>query len=332
VLVSLDFDSWAVRVTPGADLADADTLRHKHSVAGAWLPPSTLIYRLTGGDGTPTTSRQTLTFVLRNDRWYVGADDDVSGGDREVWDFGPLQEVRGNASLVLAHPQDVPLAGVLAKDADAAVPIVDAVWGTGWSRRVLIVIPATAQEFTAVARAPVDIEDDAAVESAEVGGAGAGTRVVANRTILSLKTSATARSIVITHEVTHVATASSTTPGMPTWLIEGFADYVAFGPTGLSLTEIAPALASAVAAGHTPAALPGDKAFAGTAAALDLAYGEAWFACRTVVGLAGVRALVALYRLVGSGTPLATAIVSVTGRDLAGFTATWRGAMEADLR
>jgi hypothetical protein len=44
-----------------------------------------------------------------------------------------------------------------------------------------------------------------------------------------------------------------------------------------------------------------------------------------------MRSLVRLYRLVGSGIPWQQALQEVTGRDVATFTRTWRGAMQADL-
>ena len=57
------------------------------------------------------------------------------------------------------------------------------------------------------------------------------------------------RRIVLTHEITHLATAAVTADITPRWLVEGFAEYVANLGTGQSVRVAAAELRTAVARG-----------------------------------------------------------------------------------
>ncbi|MFD5828911.1 basic secretory protein-like protein [Lentzea sp. NPDC060358] len=128
-----------------------------------------------------------------------------------------------------------------------------------WLRRVDVVVPPSDADLVAlVGPAFADMAGIAIRD-------GAGQRVVLNRTRAAALTDLELR-VLLRHEITHVATRDLTSDAAPLWLVEGFADWVAFHGLGLSLRQAAPALTPDVSA------LPTD--FSGPAR--DLAYQQAY--------------------------------------------------------
>ena len=73
---------------------------------------------------------------------------------------------------------------------------------------------------------------------------------------------ATGRQVLLTHEITHLATGSAGDANVPLWLVEGFADYVGLLRSGLRVDSVAAAVLDPVRSGQpAPAALPADRAF-----------------------------------------------------------------------
>ena len=68
---------------------------------------------------------------------------------------------------------------------------------------------------------------------------------------------ATGRDVVITHELTHVATGATRGGRVPMWMSEGFADYVGYRDAGIAVRMVAAELAREVRAGACPPAFPG---------------------------------------------------------------------------
>lgn len=128
------------------------------------------------------------------------------------------------------------------------------------------------------------------------------------------------RDVVLTHELTHVAVG---TDGVPPWLREGFADYVAYRDAGLPVRTAAAELAAEVRAGRLPSALPGPDAFAPGAVRLAQTYQEAWLACRFIAARYGEESLVRLY-----GDVRGVKALGVTEEDL---TARWRDYLREQL-
>lgn len=111
------------------------------------------------------------------------------------------------------------------------------------------------------------------------------------------------RTVVLTHETTHVATRTATTAATPLWLSEGFADWVAYRSSHRKPDTTAPELTRAVARGKVPAHLPTDADFGFKAGAdrLAKAYEGSWLACRMIAGKWGEARLIAFYRAAGQG-------------------------------
>ena len=338
------FSSWYYDVDP-ADVKAATVPR-----AGQLLVAVTLRYALRGFDPQPTALRQYLTFVTTDTvtGWLLASDSDgdASGerSARDLWDFGPVVVTRGAVSLVLSHPAGESLAHTLAAAADAAVPRVTAFWGTGWARRVVILVPATTDELSQIVGTTQDLSQIAALATAEISVTSRGDSSVGDRVAINPATFGTlgalGRRVVMTHEITHVATRSVTSTGSPTWLVEGIADYVGFKGTTTSLRFDASELAHEVDEGHLPSALPTSADFsgdAGSGTALAADYEEAWMAVKFIVSRTSEASLIAFYKAVGTGqgTPdavLKAAFANVLHTDQATFTASWQSYVAVSLR
>lgn len=339
----------ALRAVPLAswryDLADDGALgtespylrRYAATTADVWAPVATLRYQLRGFDATPTAVRQFFTFVERDGRWLTASDTDFPGDERkterDVWDFGPVAVVTGSRSLVLGHPGHTSLLRDVARQVDAAIPRVSNVWGTNWSRKAVVVVPETQRELAAILGDGTDLSRIAAVAVAELP-SDAGSHPVGNRVIVNppnfRRLGANGRRVVLTHEVTHVATRDATGTDVPTWLVEGFADYVGYLGTGLGPKAICQELAADVRAGRRPTELPNDTDFAGTNPRLAQAYEAAWLAVRLIADRVGRAGLVAFYRAAGQ-TDLTDAMSTHLHTTPATFTAAWRSYVTREL-
>ncbi len=302
-----------------------------------WAPDVSLHYALAGFDAAPTERQQGLTFVRRAGRWYLAADDDFRSHKTayELWDGGSVVVARGASTLVLAHPDNGELVRLLLSETDAAVPRVTAVWGQRWAQRVVLVVPANEAELRRLLPDIGDLSQIAALATAELTHRGSGYHPVGDRVLIDppnfARLGALGRRVVLTHEVTHVASRDATGPAVPTWLVEGLADYVGYRGLGVPLSTSAGELGADVRAGRLPTRLPADQAFAGSDPALAQVYEQSWLAVVLLVRSYGEPALLRLYRTVGAGHPLAQAMMMQLHTTEAAFTVAWRDALRREL-
>ena len=272
-----------------------------------WAPDVTLQYALAGFDNRPTLQQQTLTFVLRDGRWYVASDSDFGAARRTgrgLWDGGPLQVRTGRSCLVLSHPGHERLTDQVADECEAAVPRVTGVWGPGWTQKVVVLIPSSSPELSSLIPGAGDLTQIAALATAELATPGKGYHPVGDRVLINPTTfgqlGRLGRRVVMTHEVTHVASRPVTGPSVPTWLVEGLADYVGYRDSGVPVPVAAEELRSDISAGVLPAALPTDKAFDGARSDLAQTYEMSWLAVRLIATRYGEGRMLALYRATGT--------------------------------
>ncbi len=193
----------------------------------------------------------------------------------------------------------------LAARAERARAEVARVWGPV---DAVVLVPATTAQ-AAVLAAPADVAGLAAVAAVD-------HVVLEPRAFARL--SPAGRQVVLTHELTHVATRAAASD-LPAWLIEGFADYVGYRGSAIPVRRAATELAAEVRAGRLPAALPTRADFDDDRRRV-LAYEEAWLACRFIAARFGEERLVRLYR---REVPL--------GMSIAAFTAAWREYVRGEL-
>ncbi|TDD80615.1 hypothetical protein E1293_20365 [Actinomadura darangshiensis] len=288
-------------------------------------------YRLQGFDKGQVARTRYLTLAPHGGAWTIAGDGTSRGltDDAAIWDAGPLTVVRGRASLVIGDAGG--LDGI-ADRLDAAVPVVTGVVGKGWAQRVVALVPADAALASALAGPGQSLGEIAALATvAPSAGSGRGEdRVVVSPGTFG-RLNELGRKVVLTHELTHVATGGARDRRTPLWLIEGFADYVGYRSVKISARSAAGELRREVAAGRLPSALPAAAAFSGGSPRLSQAYQEAWLACRMVADRYGEATLLRLYRAAGR-VPEATALRDVLGLTRERFTGMWRDYMKKELR
>jgi hypothetical protein len=275
--------------------------------AGSFLAHVRLTYRLAPGVGEVQRD-QHLTLVQRDGRWLVGGDQDGSQ-QRDLWDLGPITVARGSRSVVVTGRGATVPAARTAAEADAAARRVDGVWGADWPRWVVVLVPGTLQEMaTLLDRTGTDgLSQLAAVTTGELRtgaltrGRTTGDRVVVNP-VAFRGLSALGRAVVLTHELTHVATRASDISAPPVWVDEGFADYVAYLHAPLGVRDVAADLLNDPKALAALRALPADRAFDPTTRQVGPAYAAAWLAMRFIAEQGGTPMVVDFYR-VAAGLP-----------------------------
>lgn len=271
------------------------------STGGGWWVEVTLRYRLRDFDDADVVRRQYVHVVHRPGTGWVVAGTGAAHGlpdDPEVWDSGRLTVVRGRRSLVLGADADHAQLRQIADRIDAGIPVVSGVVGRRWARRAVVLVPASQEQAARLVGRTQDLGKIAAL--ATVTGAPdhpADRIVVAPHTFPRLNS--LGRRVVLTHELTHLATGGARDTRTPMWLIEGLADYVGYKGIDVSPAQAAGELAAEVRGGRLPTGLPGQQDFAGSSPRLSQAYQEAWLACRLIVERYGERRLWRLYRAAG---------------------------------
>jgi hypothetical protein len=342
-LADVPLSDWSYRLDPES-APPSDVALDDVRGSGWWAPGVTLSYRITGYDEVPALEPQRLTFVPRGTAWFVAADDDFAAAGRDttrgLWDAGPVAVLRGRSCIVLGHPGSRSLMRRVATAIDAAVPRVTDVWGRAWSQRVVALVPSSQDELSRVVGGHGDYSQIAAVATAELTDANTGYQPVGDRIVINppnfTKLGTLGRRVVLTHEVTHVATRGASGPAAPAWLVEGFADYVGYKGLRIPYTVSASELRDSVRRGRLPRTLPSDGDFDGGNKDLAEVYEQAWLAVSLLAEQHGRSGLLRFYRTVGRVGAPATAVDdafrSLWGTDVAAFTASWRRDLSTRLR
>lgn len=310
---SVRFASWSIEL--GAD--EAAPAANRVAVAG-----SVLRYRLAGFDVRPVSQPIDPVFVRRPAGWRIAALSGRADGlppPTELWDFEAVRAVHAPGVVVFGSPEQLGTVHELAAIAAAAIPRVTAVWGLAWSRRAVLLVPASQQQFGRISGFHGALGAIAAVTNAEIHTFGpadpAGDRIAINPQAWA-QLSPVGRQIVVTHELTHVATRAATGARTPKWLSEGFAEWVSFKGSGVPITVAAAALRGVMGSGP-PRHFPSDAAFHGGPSRLDVAYDEAWLAVASIAAHWGEPAFIRFYRAVGtSSLPPAAAVRDAARRVL----------------
>ena len=267
----------------------------------AWAATVTGTYSLTGFDRAPQSFDATYTLVHRPAGWRLSADTD---GDTplQMWDLPGLRVLAGPSSIVVGNAPEARMQEYSAVAA-AAVSRVRGVWGTDWNSHVVIVTPATRDQFAQLVSrsAGSGLDQVAAITQGviEPGQRATGDEVVVNPDAYTAL-APLGRRVVITHELTHVAARSSTVDPVPTWLTEGMADYVGYSGLDIPRQRVASELLVLVRAGKGPTGLPTDLNFDPSRSKIATSYSEAWLAICHLVDLYGQAKVVSFYRAVAA--------------------------------
>jgi hypothetical protein len=338
------FASWSYSFDLSGQQASA---KRRHSYrARTWSPNSfSLHYRIAGFDPRPTDLPQYPTFVRRGGRWYLASLDDFrSQGDISatgLWDYGPVHVVRRPGVLALGPADKLGTMVAAADEMRAAIPRVMSVWGHDWARRVVVLVPATQHEMALIDADAGDLDQIAALTSSEVTRTFGRPQPVGDRVTLNpanwSKVGPLGARIVLTHELTHVATRADTGSQTPKWLSEGFAEYVGFLGTGVPVAIEASELSSDLRTHRDILReLPANRDFRGSSSSLAEAYEASLLACRYLADRYGQAKLVRFYRAVGTSSDRQVEAVAHGLRQVFNltppeFTSRWRGYVDGQL-
>jgi hypothetical protein len=216
-------------------------------------------------------------------------------------------------------------ADLVAGRADAAVPVVQKVLPQ-WPGRLVVEVPASEAGLDGALAADPGTYDAIAAVSASVDGTltpDSQVHVFVNPSVYD-GLDPVGGQVVMSHEATHVATGAPLSAGVPLWLLEGFADYVALDDVDLPLSTTAGQIIEQVQSDGPPDHLPGQPEFDETATHLGAAYESAWLACLVLADEGGQDALVRLYEQVARGHDLAGQLRSLFGLSEAQLTRRWQ--------
>ncbi len=219
----------------------------------------------------------------------------------------------------------------VARAVDEGARAVHAVWGNSWADgdgQLVTVVVGDAHTLRAALHTRCEDRGCSKRHPVRVGavtvptwGSGGPTVLVDGGVWTSLST--TGRSVLVTHELVHLAT-GSVRSAAPRWLDEGLADWVAWDQGDLPVSIVAKEAIQEVQRNGVPGRLPTDGAFAAGARSSPVAYGQAYLAVRLIAETYGQGVLVGLVREVDSGGEVDSALRSLTGHGLADLTSDWQ--------
>jgi hypothetical protein len=321
----------------------ADEARYPAAQAVA-IPVTEERYAIRGFDDPPLEEDLFYTFVERRGKWSIAGDTSLNAlgleTTRHLWDFGPVTTMKSRHFLLLTHPCSASigcarLPSDILTTAETALSRVDRYWKERWPHRIVILAPTTAAELHRMIQATFDVNKFVAfaysTEDVEHGLRFVGRRIILNWNTIAHRTTDSLLTI-LAHELTHVATRSASGPEMPTFVEEGFAEYVGYNADPSSLSY----LDSIVGAGRFDGKLPADYEFTtGTGRDIYLSYQKAESAVRFFIQRWGLQRFVDFYTSLGrqrivAGTPrfhLDQALHHTIGRGYLGFQKLWASSL-----
>jgi hypothetical protein len=227
-------------------------------------------------------------------RWAGVADGPAEPRPTPLWWLEPVRYGHNKAATVIAGAR-VDIGRWLTAADTAVARDAPRLRDTDWNQKLVIIVPSTEQLMERSLGAPAGSDAQlAAVSWPDGAGDHPPIRIMINP---AGQPSALATAIVLAHEAVHVATRSPISRA-PSWLVEGYADYVAYLSYPQAVQPAAAGLLAEVKKHGPPAALPDETDFAVGHHDLNRSYAEAWTACRYLADRFGDRRLWRFYRAV----------------------------------
>jgi hypothetical protein len=295
------------------------------TAGGTWSADVATAWRFAGFDRRTEHLETRVSFAPAAGRLRIAG---IGGGGRRspLWLRGPVQVRRSAHSMVLVAGSAA-RADRFAALARHAVPQVRSVLPQ-WPGGLVLEVPASQNALDAVLGAHRGSYDGIAAVTTTADGSRSRrspSHVFVNPEVFDPLAPQGAQ-VVITHEATHVATDAANSTA-PTWLVEGFADYVALSAQRLPLATTAAHIAALVRHDGVPRHLPTQAQFAVGASHLEARYESAWLACRLLSTDAGQDALVRFYYAMDGGGSFGIELRRYAGIGPAAFVRQWRGVL-----
>lgn len=314
---ALHIDDLSMRYVD--ELAPLDAAQQARFGRSAWAGSVQLGYRDAGVDRGPANVTVGVVFV-------------PGGGGAEVASFGGLGQrsplwLTGRLSVVRTPHTLLAVAGPVGRYAGLVRTALVQVHQVlrRWHGPLVVEVPRSSAALQGALQSdPGQYDNIAAVTTTEDGSLApdAPVRVFVNPGVFDRLKQRGAQ-VVISHEATHVAT-GATFVSMPTWLLEGFADYVALAHAGVPVGTAAAQILGRVRRHGPPRGLPSSQDLDPSATGLGATYEEAWLACRFLGQAYGVERLIRFYDAVSAGKDTRKAFRSVLGTTQTSFVRRWR--------
>jgi hypothetical protein len=236
-LTSLRLGTYELRQQGDKDHARPEHERRYKSADGVFIPTVEESYRFKGYDDADFVSSLFFTFVLRDGKWLVAADDDLKGRnttERTLWDYGPVVQSRGKNVTLIQHPCReagcVELGDSFMRQAERARRKVKLRWKGPWNGHVVVLATSSRREVRRIIDVDYGISNFAAFAYSPYRDAGySPARIIVDRSTLGGHPPDIVE-LILTHEMAHVATRRASGPHVPLWLEEGLAEWMARVP------------------------------------------------------------------------------------------------------
>jgi hypothetical protein len=292
----------------------------------AWLQRAVVTWRLPG-DGAEVEHLVSLTFLeVGGEVKVAGAIDEPPsnvGVQKPSWWLGPLTGREQDEVTVLAgsgQSVDGWALHAQAALADVRQELPDGL-GASWNGRVVLEVPASQRDFESVLGKPAGSYASIAAVTHHAGMGGGAIRIVVSPKAAQLSSSAL--QAVLEHEMVHVATRSPDSSA-PMWAEEGLAEWVSVQAQPGERSEGTDEVMARVRSDGAPRSFPADRRFQVGAGNLQLAYAEAWLACRFVADQYSEAQLGRFYAELSRGRTLDEASRSTLQVSEAALTDGWR--------
>lgn len=283
----------------------------------------TILYRIDGIDSEPVAAPWVPVFGAAAGRWRLAA---VAGDARlptgtngQAWDAGPIAIARSARVVLVLSADDAGRAAEMLDMAEDGLDHVAAVRRGAWAGKVLITAVQDAKLFTTYfGQSPDRIDSFAAIAVPYYAGIPdwgakrtyAATRIVFNPHEFGADPEELAHDL--THEFAHAAMGPVTSDDTPLWVVEGYAEYVAFKPRDISGSYARRSL-EGFPTGSQP---PGADFYAD-----GRNYVLGWLACRMIAQRYGEAKLTALYEYFTTHSRVDEALRQVLGVEQSAFDA-----------
>ena len=308
-------------------LASVDEPAGRHPSIGprrparSWEAHVQTRWRIDGYDDAASQMEVTMTFrETRVGAAFVSAREDF-GSTVPLWILDELAVERSRDSLTMVAGDTVGAYGELAEQAVVDVRKVLPAWREG----LVVEVPGSERDLDRVLASDDGSYGAIAAVTTPVDGSledGAPVHIFVNPPVFGSLGEQGAQ-IVMTHEAAHVATAAATAT-LPTWLVEGFADYVALAHVDLPVEVTASQIIEQVSTDGVPDQLPRPADFESQNPGLGASYEAAWLACKLIGDRYGEARLIRFYERADRDSSTTAAFRQVLGTTHAEFTAQWR--------
>jgi hypothetical protein len=296
----------------------------------AWVQRGTISWRLSG-DAAEVEHQVSLTFLeAAGEVKIAGTIDEPPNSapaQQPSWWLGPVTASESaGVTVVAGSGQVLGRWTKLANDALANVrEELPAGLGASWNDRVVIEVPATERNFTSVLGKPAGSYGSIAAVTHRAGTSGDAIRIVVNPK--AAKLDASDLESLLEHEMVHVATRSPNSPA-PIWAEEGLAEWVSLRAHPDQRSEGTDELLARVRGDGAPKSFPSDRQFQAGASNLQLAYAEAWLACRYIADQYSEAQLARFYRELDRGSSVDQASRDSLQLSEAALTDGWRAYLD----